>query len=45
MWVTYKPIEYRCYVYDISYDKNGYPLFLVYINERWQRLSAKHFIP
>lgn len=32
-------------VYDITYDKNGYPHFLIYKNGQWIRLSAKHFRP
>ena len=32
-------------VYDIAYDKNGYPLFLIYEDGQWQRVSAKHFKP
>lgn len=34
-----------CYeVYDISYDKAGYPHFLIYKDCQWMRMSAKHFI-
>lgn len=32
-------------VYDITYDKHGYPLFLVYVDQQWMRMSAKHFVP
>ena len=32
-------------VYDISYDSNGYPLFLIYIDGQWVRKSAKYFKP
>lgn len=32
-------------VYDISYDSNGYPLFLIYEDGQWKRISAKHFEP
>lgn len=32
-------------IYDISYDKNGYPLFLTFINNQWVRKSAKYFVP
>lgn len=32
-------------VYDITYDKNGYPHFLIYKDGQWVRLSAKHFRP
>lgn len=35
----------RATVYDISYDKSGYPLFLVYENGKWLRRSAKHYMP
>lgn len=32
-------------VFDVSYDSNGYPQFLVYRNGQWLRMSAKHFTP
>lgn len=32
-------------VYNIRDDKNGYPHFLVFINGRWDYVSAKHFTP
>lgn len=32
-------------VYDITYDSNGYPHFLIYDNGQWLRKSAKNFIP
>ena len=32
-------------VFDITYDKNGYPRFLIYNNGQWMRISAKHFRP
>lgn len=32
-------------VYDISYDKNGYPHFLIYKDGQWVRMSAKYFTP
>lgn len=32
-------------VHDITYNKNGYPLFLIYKDGQWVRMSAKHFIP
>lgn len=35
--------EYK--VYDITYDKTGYPHFLIYKNREWVRMSAKHFRP
>ena len=35
-----------CYeVYDINYDKAGYPHFLIYKDGQWMRMSAKHFEP
>ena len=45
MRVIYKPLGYQMRVYDISYDSNGYPMFLVRIGNQWRRLSAKHFEP
>ena len=32
-------------VYDIVYDKTGYAHFLIYENNQWIRVSAKHYIP
>ena len=32
-------------VYDIIYDKTGYPHFLLYIKGQWIRRSAKHYVP
>lgn len=32
-------------VYDISYDSNGFPLFLFYFHGQWVRKSAKYFKP
>ena len=32
-------------VFDIIYDKAGYPHFLIYKNNAWVRQSAKHFYP
>lgn len=32
-------------VYDITYDKSGYPHFLVYKDGQWIRMSAKYFRP
>lgn len=32
-------------VFDVTYDKNGYPRFLIYNNGQWLRMSAKHFKP
>lgn len=33
------------HVYDITYDKSGYPHFLIYKDGEWVRMSAKHFRP
>lgn len=32
-------------VFDISYDKSGYPHFLIYKGNQWIRKSAKYFMP
>ena len=32
-------------VYDITYDQSGYPHFLIYENNQWVRVSAKHYVP
>lgn len=32
-------------VYDISYDRSGYPHFLIYKDNQWIRKSAKYFTP
>lgn len=32
-------------VYDIAYNKVGYPVFLIYKDNQWLRVSAKHFSP
>ena len=32
-------------VYDITYDKAGYPHFLIYKDGQWLRISAKYFEP
>lgn len=33
------------HIFDITYDKNGYPQFLIYKNGQWLRKSAKYFEP
>lgn len=35
--------EYK--IYDVTYDNNGYPRFLIYKDGQWMRMSAKHFVP
>lgn len=32
-------------VYDITYNKAGYPHFLIYDDGQWLRMSAKYFRP
>ena len=32
-------------VYNIKKDKNGYPLFLIYEDNEWKYVEAKHFVP
>lgn len=32
-------------VFDVTYDKAGYPHFLIYKDGQWMRMSAKHFRP
>jgi hypothetical protein len=44
MKLFYKPTEEYLQIYDVSYDKCGYPLFLVYLNGAWVRKSAKNFM-
>lgn len=45
MIYNYKGKQEIVKIYDISYDSNGYPSFLIYHNKQWKRRSAKHFIP
>jgi hypothetical protein len=45
MAYAYKDCVQVVRIYDISYDSNGYPLFLIYINGQWTRKSAKYFKP
>lgn len=43
---VYDKYNYASYeVYDITYDSNGYPHFLIYENGQWTRKSAKNFVP
>lgn len=32
-------------VYDVGYDKCGFPTFLIYEDGQWKRKSAKRFAP
>lgn len=43
--IVVKSTGYTYKVYDITYDNNGYPHFLVYENGEWKRVSAKHYRP
>lgn len=45
MIVIEKSSGKRYPVYDICYDKAGYPHFLVYKDGQWFRQSAKYFVP
>jgi hypothetical protein len=45
MIYAYKNCSQVVTIYDISYDSNGYPLFLIYIDGQWIRKSAKYFKP
>lgn len=40
------PFTPACYtVYAVRDDSNGYPHFLIYDNDAWLWISAKHFRP
>ncbi len=43
--VVNKDNNERYDIYDITYDKAGYPHFLIYKDGEWVRMSAKHFRP
>ena len=43
--VKYKETLEDFTVYDVRYDSNGYPQFLIYFNNEWRLTSAKHFTP
>lgn len=43
--VTNKDNNKEYNVYDVMYDKAGYPHFLVYKDGQWLRMSAKYFKP
>lgn len=32
-------------VYDVTYDRSGFPTFLIYDGKQWVRRSAKYFSP
>ena len=37
----WKPVE----IYDITYDSDGYPVFLFYYNGQWILKSIRYFKP
>ena len=43
--VTNKDNDKIYEVFDITYNKCGYPHFLIYKDGEWTRMSAKHFKP
>lgn len=43
--VIHKSSKIKYTVYDITYDASGYAHFLIYKDDQWMRLSAKHFEP
>lgn len=45
MTLVNKDNNERYDIYDITYDKSGYPHFLIYKDGQWVRMSAKHFRP
>ena len=45
MFVLHKKTEKIFKVYKIKNNKNGYPTFLIYDENQWKWLSAKHFKP
>lgn len=45
MTLLYKPDMAPYEIYDIHYDVMGDPLFLIYRQNQWVQISAKHFTP
>lgn len=45
MTLLYKPDMVPYEIYDIHYDVCGYPTFLIYRQNQWVQISAKHFTP
>lgn len=43
MIVYDKQTNEKVTVYDITYDKSGYPHFLIFRDNQWLRVSAKYF--
>lgn len=45
MILLYKPDNAVYEIFDVSYDKTGFPIFLFFRRGQWIRMSAKHFTP
>ena len=45
MTVYDKETNERVKVFDITYDQSGYPHFLIFRDNQWLKVSAKHFMP
>lgn len=43
--VIHKESKNQHVVYDIQYDASGYPHFIIYKDNQWLRVNAKHFKP
>lgn len=43
--VVHKNTKITYTVYDITYDASGYAHFLIYKDDQWMKMSAKHFMP
>lgn len=43
--VIHKDTKVKYVVYDIIYDASGYAHFLIYKDDQWVRVNAKHFEP
>lgn len=43
--VIYKKTGEKYDVYSIVNNSNGYPHFLIYIDNQWKWISARHFVP
>ena len=43
--VIHKESNIKYQVYDVQYDASGYPHFIIYKDNQWLRVNAKHFYP
>ena len=43
--VIHKDSSKKYIVYDVQYDASGYPHFVIYKDNQWLRVNAKHFKP